>query len=362
MFFTLSRSEIFRMSKSAFANRVMDWYDRNKRDLPWRHTRDPYKIWLSEIILQQTRVTQGLPYYLAFVQRYPSVKKLAAAPQDEVLRLWQGLGYYSRARNLHACAKKIVAEYDGTFPDTYDELLKLPGVGSYTAAAIASFAFNQPVAVVDGNVFRVLARVFGIDLDIASPAGKRFFFEKANTLIDNEQPGRFNQAVMEFGALQCTPANPACASCPLAQLCVANLQHLQTHLPVKLNRTKVRTRYLYYFVARNGSKLLMRKRTAGDIWSGLYDFYLHEEPKSLTPRQVSKKYRLSGTDTISKEYTHVLSHQKLVVRFIEVKQTTRALQNRMKAAGVKSYWKKQLENLPKPVLISRYLRDAGYLQ
>lgn len=349
------------MNKSAFANRVMDWYDRNKRDLPWRHTRDPYKIWLSEIILQQTRVAQGLPYYLAFAKQYATVKKLAAAPQDEVLRLWQGLGYYSRARNLHACAKKVVAEYNGKFPDTYVELLKLPGVGSYTAAAIASFAFNEPVAVVDGNVFRVLARVFGIEHDIASPAGKKFFFEKANELIHQEKPGVFNQAVMEFGALQCTPVNPSCKSCTLAWMCVANQQNLQTQLPVKLSRTKVRTRYLYYRVVRNGQQLLMRKRAAGDIWSGLYDFYLQEENKSLNARQLSEKYRLNNTDRISKEYKHILSHQKLVVRFIETTEINAKLKKQMDTAGLKSYSKKQVEQLPKPVLISRYLQDVGYL-
>ncbi|MBX2915528.1 MAG: A/G-specific adenine glycosylase [Cyclobacteriaceae bacterium] len=350
------------MNKTAFARLLMDWYDQNKRDLPWRHTRDPYKIWLSEIILQQTRVAQGLPYYLAFAKHYATIKKLAAAPQDEVLRLWQGLGYYTRARNLHACAKKVVAEYNGKFPDTYEELLKLPGVGSYTAAAIASFAFNEPVAVVDGNVFRVLARVLGIEHDIASPAGKKFFFEKANELIPKEKPAVFNQAIMEFGALQCTPVNPFCKSCPLARLCVANQQNLQTQLPVKLNRTTVKTRYFYYLVVRNGKQLLMRKRTTDDIWSGLYDFYLHEESKSLNTRKLSEKFQLTGSDRVSKEYKHILSHQKLVARFIEVTEINAKLKKQMDTAGLKSYTKKQVEHLPKPVLISRYLQDVGYLQ
>jgi A/G-specific adenine glycosylase len=349
------------MSKSAFANRLIDWYDQNKRDLPWRHTRDPYKIWLSEIMLQQTRVAQGLPYYLAFANHYTTVKKLAAAPQDEVLRLWQGLGYYARARNLHACAKKVVHEYNGKFPDTYEQLLKLPGVGSYTAAAIASFAFNKPVAVVDGNVFRVLARVFGIEHDIASPAGKKFFFEKANELLHKEKPGVYNQAVMEFGALQCTPVNPMCKSCMLARMCAANQQNLQTQLPVKLNRTKVRTRYFYYWVVRNGQQLLMRKRANGDIWSGLYDFYLQEENKLINTEQLSEKHRLTTADRVSKEYKHILSHQKLVVRFIELTKRNTKLKKQLEAAGLKFYSKKQVEQLPKPVLISRYLQDVGYL-
>jgi len=348
------------MSKAAFARLLMDWYDRHKRDLPWRHTRDPYKIWLSEIILQQTRVAQGLPYYLAFAKQYATIKKLAIAPQDEVLRLWQGLGYYSRARNLHACAKKVVDEYNGEFPDIYEELLKLPGVGTYTAAAIASFAFDEPVAVLDGNVFRVLARVFGIEHDIASPAGKKFFFEKANELISKEKPGVFNQSVMEFGALQCTPVNPACTSCPLARMCVANAQNLQTQLPVKLKRTKVRTRYLYYFVIRKGEQLFLRKRESGDIWNGLYDFALQEESKSLSAQLLSKKYFLKSKDQISKEYKHILSHQKLVVRFIEAEKMATLKKNR-KASGLKLYSKKQVEQLPKPVLISRYLQDVGYL-
>lgn len=350
------------MNKAAFARLLMDWYDRHKRDLPWRHTRDPYKIWLSEIILQQTRVAQGLPYFAAFIKRYPTVSKLASAPQDEVLRLWQGLGYYSRARNLHACAKKIVRDYQGKFPNTYEELLNLPGIGSYTAAAIASFAFSESVAVLDGNVFRVLARVFGIEHDIASPSGKKFFFQKANELINKEKPGIFNQAIMEFGALQCTPKKPACISCPLSRMCVANQQQLQTQLPVKLSRTKIKTRHLYYLVIRKGSQLYLRKRMSGDIWNGLYDFLLLEEKKSTTTQKLFVKHKIEyKIDRVSKEYKHILSHQKLVVRFIELEINT-GLQKQLRVAGLKMYSKKQIDQLPKPVLISRYLQDVGYLQ
>ncbi|MCC6835103.1 MAG: A/G-specific adenine glycosylase [Cytophagales bacterium] len=348
------------MSKSAFARLVVDWYERYKRDLPWRHTRDPYKIWLSEIILQQTRVAQGLPYYKAFIARYSTVAKLTAAPQDEVLRLWQGLGYYSRARNLHACAKKIVNEHKGKFPNSYQELLKLPGVGTYTAAAIASLAFNEPVAVVDGNVFRVLARVFGIAHNIASPAGKKFFFNKANELIDREKPSVFNQAVMEFGALHCTPKNPACSSCPLARMCIANQQSIQTQLPVKETRTKVKVRYLYYLVLKKGAKLFLRKRAPGDIWNGLYDFYLIEEPKATqTQKLVDKRLKVKPR-SVSKVYKHILSHQKLMVRFIEPAEISAALEKQIKTTGMKLYSIKQIEQLPKPVLISRFLHDAGY--
>ena len=348
------------MSKSAFARLVVDWYERNKRDLPWRHTRDPYKIWLSEIILQQTRVAQGLPYYKAFTTRYSTIAKLAAAPQDEVLRLWQGLGYYSRARNLHACAKKIVNEHKGKFPNSYQELLKLPGVGTYTAAAIASLAFNEPVAVVDGNVFRVLARVFGIEHNIASPAGKKFFFSKANELIDREKPGIFNQAVMEFGALHCTPKNPACSSCSLARMCRANQQNTQTQLPVKEIRTKVKVRYLYYLVIKKGTKLFLRKRAPGDIWNGLYDFFWIEEPRAIHAQKLIEKKLKIKPGSVSKVYQHILSHQKLIVRFIEPVEINAFLEKQIKTTGMKLYSRKQIEQLPKPVLISRYLHDAGY--
>ncbi|MBN8576511.1 MAG: A/G-specific adenine glycosylase [Cytophagales bacterium] len=350
------------MSGSAFTSRVLAWYQRHQRDLPWRHTSDPYKIWLSEIILQQTRVAQGLPYYQAFVKRYPTVKKLAAAPPDEVLRLWQGLGYYSRARNLHACAKEIVNSHNGTFPTTYQNLLQLPGVGSYTAAAIASFAFSEPVAVVDGNVFRVLARVFGLTDDIASTKGKKIFFEKANQLISKTQPAQYNQAVMEFGALQCTPVNPACATCPLAHLCIANQQNLQSQLPVKTNRVKIKTRHFYYLVVRNGSHLYLRKRLPGDIWSGLYDFYLVEEKKATPVQQVLKKLKLKFANTrVRAGYRHILSHQKLAVTFIEL-EANAAQVSALKENGYKLYSGKQIEKLPKPVLILRYLHDVGYLK
>ena len=221
------------MDKRYFSKKIVEWYLRNKRNLPWRDTTDPYKIWLSEIILQQTRVSQGLPYYEKFVQTYPTVRSLATAPQDKVMRLWQGLGYYTRARNLHKCSKQIVALLDGTFPDNFAALKKLPGVGDYTAAAIASFAFGEAVAVVDGNVFRVLSRIFGIDAPIDSLQGRHVFIRLANELISQDQPGSHNQAVMEFGATFCVPLNPPCYECIFKSSCFAFQKGMQSSLPVK---------------------------------------------------------------------------------------------------------------------------------
>ncbi|HEY0769642.1 MAG TPA: A/G-specific adenine glycosylase, partial [Sphingobacteriaceae bacterium] len=234
------------MGKRYFPDKIVKWYSENKRSLPWRETKDPYRIWLSEIILQQTRVAQGLPYYLRFVERFPTVSHLASAPQDEVLRLWQGLGYYTRARNLQKCAQTIVEKYSRKFPRTYAELISLPGIGEYTAAAIASISFNEKVAVVDGNVFRVLSRVFGIDTPINSAEGKKGFSKLANDLIHETAPADYNQGLMEFGALFCTPKNPKCEECVFRKSCHAFQNGLQQQLPVKLKSKASRKRYFYY--------------------------------------------------------------------------------------------------------------------
>ncbi|HYG19647.1 MAG TPA: A/G-specific adenine glycosylase, partial [Ohtaekwangia sp.] len=245
------------MDNRYFPDKVVEWYDQNKRDLPWRQTRDPYKVWLSEVILQQTRVSQGLPYYLKFIEQYPDVHALAAASEQEVLRCWQGLGYYTRARNLHKCAKQVASAHRGIFPTSFAELKTLPGIGDYTAAAIASISFGEQVAVVDGNVFRVLARIFGIDKPINSPEGKNHFSTLANALISKHpQPDIYNQAVMEFGALHCVPKNPLCDSCPFKGICVAAMQELQHALPVKLKAKPVRKRYFNYFVIRKGHSFM----------------------------------------------------------------------------------------------------------
>jgi A/G-specific adenine glycosylase len=353
------------MDKRLFSKKIIDWYEQNKRNLPWRTTKDPYKIWLSEIILQQTRIAQGLPYYQTFVKNFPDVKSLAAAKPDKVLRLWQGLGYYSRARNLHACAKQVVKNLNGKFPSSFEELKKLPGIGDYTAAAIASISFREPVAVVDGNVFRVLARVFGIDKDIASTEGKKYFFKIANELIPTDTPDIFNQAVMEFGALHCTPQNPKCETCPFEKSCFANTKEMQKLLPVKTPKQKVRKRYFNYLVIEHDGKLLMRKRIAGDIWNGLYDFHLVETKKSITSSKIlnqdSVLEKLVIKD-VSILYKHILSHQHLITRFIMCAvETQKPLQSLLKEGSLKFYSKSQVEKLPKPILVNRFLKDSGYL-
>ncbi|SNS10925.1 A/G-specific DNA-adenine glycosylase [Belliella buryatensis] len=353
------------MNNKYFASILLDWYWLHKRDLPWRNTKDPYIIWLSEIILQQTRVAQGLPYFEKFINKYPKVENLAEAPADEVMRLWQGLGYYSRARNLHQCAKEVVSVHGGQFPNSYQELLRLKGVGSYTAAAIASFAFDQSVAVVDGNVFRVLARYFGVSTDIASHAGKKEFEAMANRFISKEQPGQYNQAIMEFGSLQCTPKNPDCLHCPLQQGCSAFKDGLVEQLPVKINRIKVKTRYFNYLYIRCGTEVIVKQRGAGDIWQGLYDFPLEETANSLIT-DVDGLGLLSGIETITDKirfypestFKHILTHQRIFANFVEFvinEKHNKVLRDWVIQRGFEIVDMETLENLPKPRLILRFL-------
>lgn len=352
------------MDKRYFSEKVAEWYGQHKRNLPWRRTRDPYKIWLSEIILQQTRVIQGLPYYQRFIEKFPDVWALAAASEQEVLRLWQGLGYYTRARNLHKCAKEVVSLYNGLFPDRYEQLLKLPGIGEYTAAAVASFSFKEPVAVVDGNVFRVLARIFGIDHEINSPKGKKYFTGLANELISRHHPDVHNQAVMEFGALWCTPKQPKCEACPFQQTCFASLNNLQPQLPVKAKAKAARKRYFYYFVLKKGKSLMMKKRDKKDIWHGLYDFYLVEKNRAIKPDNVMvedvylKKLKTRASVQTSPVYRHVLSHQVILSRFILIDHSETSLPAAEK--DYKFYPIKKIMDLPKPVLISRFLEDYPF--
>lgn len=340
------------MDKRYFSEKLVKWYKGNHRNLPWRLTRDPYRIWLSEIILQQTRVNQGLPYYERFVEIYPTVRHLAAATEQEVLRLWQGLGYYTRARNLHRCAKKIVADHNEVFPKTFDELIKLPGIGEYTAAAIASIAHGEAVAVVDGNVFRVLARVFGIDTIINSPAGKKEFTALANRVLDHRIPDIHNQAMMEFGALFCTPKNPFCFECVFKTNCEAFRSDLQHVLPVKQKLKKSSQRYFYYLVIRKGNSIAMKKREEKDIWNGLYDFPLIEHERPVTESQLKKQF--GKGIIISRPFKHILSHQTIHARFIE----TDSVANHEAKNKTKFYSTAQIANLPKPVLISRFLEQA----
>lgn len=353
------------MNKTFFSKKIISWYLENKRELPWRQTRDPYKIWLSEIILQQTRVAQGLPYYLSFVENFPEVNALAKAKLDRVLRLWQGLGYYSRARNLHACAKKVRDEYDGIFPTSFEELQRLPGIGTYTAAAIASMAFGEPVAVVDGNVFRVLSRVFGIDLNISSNEAKAHFFEIANKLVDHGRPDLFNQAMMEFGALHCTPQNPKCDSCIFKKTCFAYLHECQDALPVKAKKLAVRKRYFTYIIMECDGRLFMKKRQSGDIWQGLYDFFLIESTRQVNPQKLlSEHAEFKGVDPkeVSKVYKHILSHQQLMARFVWFKVVDeKPVKRFIKKNKLALYTKKQVANLPKPILVTRFLQACNYL-
>lgn len=346
-----------------FSRLLLAWYHVNKRDLPWRKTSNAYHIWLSEIIMQQTRVEQGTPYYLAFVKAYPGPSQLAAAPADEILKLWQGLGYYSRARNLHAAAKTIVSEHQGKFPSDYESILQLKGVGDYTAAAIASFAFNKPYAVVDGNVYRFLSRVFGISTAIDSTAGKKEFKELAAELLDKKNPAEYNQAIMEFGALYCKPQNPDCENCIFAHTCIARERKLVDMLPVKANKTKVRNRYFQYLVINRNNKTWLKQRGAKDIWEGLYDFPLIESLKELSEEELQKNAewkKIFGrmkpfVRNESKTYKHILSHQRIYAKFWQIE-----ISDEIKAeAGWTETRKTELHAYPVPRLVDLYLNEEA---
>ncbi len=345
-----------------FSDKIIDWYQANKRNLPWRRTTDPYYIWLSEVILQQTRVDQGMSYYYKFIGAFPKISDLANADEEEVLKLWQGLGYYSRARNLHHSAKYVSHQLGNRFPSTYDTILQLKGVGQYTAAAISSIAFNEPKAAVDGNVYRVLSRVFGIRTPIDSGKGAKQFRELANKLIDRKQPGTFNQALMEFGATQCKPVNPACDTCTLSVMCFAKEKKTVAKFPVKEKRTKSRNRYFDYLVMKHSGGMVLRKRAGKDIWQNLYDFPLIETEKQLSETKLIStgpwKQLLSGKKfslgKISATYTHVLSHQKIFARFWEIQ-----LKKPLAKPGQDCVWikKSELSRYAVPRLIDRYLRS-----
>jgi A/G-specific adenine glycosylase len=309
-----------------FADELVQWYNKNKRDLPWRHTTDPYIIWLSEIILQQTRVEQGMPYFNRFAEQYPDVASFAAAHEDDILKLWQGLGYYSRGRNMLKTARLVRDNYNGRFPDSYDELIKLTGIGEYTAAAIASFATNEARAVVDGNVYRVIARYFGISEPINSTAGKKTFQAVATDLLNKKNPAVHNQAMMEFGAMLCKPKNPACGICPVRAGCYAFLNNATASLPVKLNKVKVRERFFNYFLFTDGGTILMNKRDENDIWANMYDLPLIETVSLLPVNELLKTDEATeyfGDDiiilSVNNIKKHILTHQHLYVRFTTLK-------------------------------------------
>ncbi|MCC8198475.1 MAG: A/G-specific adenine glycosylase [Tannerellaceae bacterium] len=315
---------------------LIQWYHSHQRDLPWRKTTDPYPIWISEIILQQTRVAQGMDYFLRFMERFPNVQALAGAAEDEVLKYWQGLGYYSRARNLHAAAKTIVTAFGGVFPTEYTQVLSLKGVGEYTAAAIVSFSANQPYPVVDGNVYRVLSRLFAIDTPMDTGKGKKEFTRLAGLLMDPAQAGTHNQAIMEFGALQCIPRHPDCPSCPLQEKCLAYATRTVQDYPVKQNKTKTRNRYFHYFHILCQGYTWLNRRSGKDIWTGLYEFPLIEtdQPADWVELERTESFRKLFTDTgcltITRQLQgvrHVLSHQVLYTNFytIEIEQEGKGL-------------------------------------
>lgn len=305
-----------------FARLLIEWYHEHKRDLPWRNTNDPYLIWISEIILQQTRVAQGYAYYQRFIERFPNLESLAAAEENEVLKYWQGLGYYSRARNLHQAAISV----NGVFPVRYEDILKLKGVGIYTAAAICSFAYNQPHAVVDGNVYRVLSRFFGVNEPIDSGKGKKMFASLAHDLLDKVQPALYNQAIMDFGALQCIPLSPDCTVCPFKNRCFAFNHNMVSSLPIKQNKTKTSERFFYYLLIRDNGNIYLNKRTENDIWKNLYELPLIESNTALAVDDFIRKQEFAS---IFKENSvvnvrllnktkHVLSHRIIYADFYEL--------------------------------------------
>ena len=348
---------------STLHDTLINWYAENHRDLPWRHDPTPYEVWLSEVILQQTRVNQGMDYYLRFVEKWPTVSALANASEEEVLKMWQGLGYYSRARNLHKCAKQVVEQYHGEFPADYEQLKKLQGIGDYTAAAIASIAFNLPQAVVDGNVYRVLARLYDIDTPININEGQKTFARLADELLNREQPGLHNQALMEFGALHCTPKNPNCLLCPLQAQCLAFAHQTVMQRPVKLPKVKVTTRYFNYLVIKAKDCLYLHKRSNNDIWKNLYDFPCIESEKPLSVEEVidTEQFRdLFGGASFSivktsPIYTHKLTHRTIYAQFIEIKLEKNLLQIETKDLFLAH--ETELGSFPIPRLIDLYLNN-----
>ena len=342
----------------SFNSNLTNWFDKNKRELPWRKSNDPYKIWLSEIILQQTQVKQGLPYYNKFLKNYPNIYELARSSEDEVMKNWQGLGYYSRARNLHFTAKYIVHELNGIFPKKYIDLIKLKGVGDYTASAIASICFDESVAVLDGNVFRVLSRYFGIEIPINSTQGIKHFKSLAKSLLPKKRIGDYNQAVMEFGALQCKPKSPNCSICPINVNCVAFTTNNTKNLPIKIKRSKIKDRYFNFLVyLTKKSETVIEKRNVKGIWQQLYQFPLIETESSVSKKKLMsskkglEKYNLINPEIelINKsEIVHKLSHQRLHIKFWKLNK---------KIKHHKTVYWNDLKKYPVPSPIAEFIRS-----
>lgn len=351
---------------SYFVTKLLQWQKGVNRPMPWKGEKNPYLIWLSEIILQQTRVEQGLPYFLRFKEKYPTITHLANAPEDEVMRLWQGLGYYSRARNLHATAMVVRNNFDGNFPVNYAEVLSLKGVGEYTAAAIVSFAYEMPYPVVDGNVYRVLSRFFGIKTAIDNSKAKKEFTALANNLIQEvKQPSAYNQAIMDFGALQCKPATPDCNNCVLKDNCYAFNNNAVDTLPAKEKKIKVKERFFHYLVIKQQDNIYIRKRPAGDIWHNLYEFPLIEAARQLTVKEItahetwksvfgSLKIKVAPLPVSTKQK---LTHQKINALFFEVVLPNNSLHNSLIEKNIIASEAKKLNNFAFPKIIDWYIQN-----
>lgn len=335
------------------------WYGENKRNLPWRDNKNPFIVWVSEIILQQTRISQGLPYFQKFMKNFPTIHQLANAQEDEVLLAWQGLGYYSRARNMHFTAKYIVNELNGEFPKTFKELIKLKGIGEYTAAAIASFCFDEAVPTIDGNVYRVITRLFDIDLPIDKSEGKKLVKNICEELIVNSLPKEINQAIMDFGAMLCTPQNPKCSICPLLSKCLSKAENNVNKRPVKSKRISCHLRYFYYLYVYDNESVLIKKRSENDIWKGLYEFPLIETIKKVKFSSIESddvfKNLIKKNKTKHIEFVevkpHILSHQKIYTTFILLKT------DELEKAGFSKIKKVHLDNYAFPTLISNFLKN-----
>ncbi|MEM7103162.1 MAG: A/G-specific adenine glycosylase [Bacteroidota bacterium] len=352
------------MPQHFFTENLMIWTSTHLRPMPWKGEKDPYLIWLSEIILQQTQVQQGKPYFLKFKSAYPTVHDLANADEDEVMKRWQGLGYYSRARNLHATAKYVSRELDGQFPETYEGLLSLKGVGAYTAAAIASFAFGKPVAVVDGNVYRVLTRFFGISEPIDTTIGKKQVRQLADKLLDRSDPGAYNQAIMDFGADQCRPKKPQCSACPMTSECVAFKENTVAEFPVKVKKIKKKTRYFNYLVIEFEDGVYLQKRQDNDIWKDLYQFLLIETDTLFSRQEIEEKISLWELlskhkpliKSVSGPFYQNLTHQKIVGMFYKIEIECGLKMDERDLIFVE---RNNLKNFAVPKLIDWFLTDKS---
>lgn len=336
-----------------------NWYDKNRRDLPWRDSKNPFIVWVSEIILQQTKISQGLPYFERFIKKFPTIEKLAYAEEDKILLVWQGLGYYSRARNMHFTAKYIVNELNGEFPNSFKELIKLKGIGEYTAAAIASFCFDEAVPTIDGNVYRVISRLYDIDLPIDKSEGKKLVKNICEKLIINFLPKKINQALMDFGAMLCTPQNPKCSICPLLTKCLSKAENTIEKRPVKSKKLNCQMRYFYYLCVCDNEYILIKKRSGKDIWKGLYEFPLMEKSQKVKFSSIEKdnifknfteKYKIKYIELVETK-PHILSHQKIYATFILLKINDLQEDNFFKIK------KEELNNYAFPVLITNFLRN-----